>query len=123
MPHLPPEPTDPFEETPPEPPGLMRASDLVTDEEDLDAGDYEPVPGGTLYKGFRVCTGGDIPVVKAHAHLRGRFYVESPEGSAGLVPWDGSQIIWPWEAAWAQDLHRTSVETFLKEEPKKKERK
>jgi len=101
---------------------FVRASDLITDPEDLDTGDWEP---GGRYKGFTVLGREDWPEnhEAIHGNQRNRFYVQSVAGTIGLVPWDGSQIIWPWERAWAQDLHRTSVETFLKEEPKKKERK
>ena len=33
------------------------------------------------------------------------FYVKSPQGKVGLVPFPNSTVVWPWEtAAWAQDL-------------------
>lgn len=31
------------------------------------------------------------------------FYVISPRGTIGWVPWVGSIIAWPWEAAWEAD--------------------
>jgi hypothetical protein len=111
--------------------GFVRASSLVENPEELDTGDWEP---GGKYKGFEVLPREEWPSVSdvmpdpekgivGHANQARRFYVVSATGMVGLVPWDGSQIIWPWEAAWRQDMHRTSVESFLKEEPKKKERK
>ena len=48
-----------------------------------------------------------------------RFYVESPSGTPGLVPWPGSMVIWPWERAWSQDMNRTEVQSMLKEDEKK----
>jgi len=32
------------------------------------------------------------------------FYVQSPRGTIGWVPWIGSVVAWPWEAAWEADL-------------------
>lgn len=97
-------------------PGLVRASDLIA-EEDRDQGDFEP---GDLYKGFKILGHGDWPDVRAHERLHRRFYVVSPEGTVGLVPWEGSQIVWPWEAAWQQDLHRSEVQSFLKDDRKER---
>jgi len=42
-------------------------------------------------------------------------------GEIGMVPWEGSQVVWPWESGWEQDLYRPEVTSLLKEE--KKERK
>jgi hypothetical protein len=108
-------------------PGLVRASDLI-DLADRDQGDFEP---GGLYKGFKILPREQWPEVSetmpdpgqgvvGHANQKRRFYVESPKGTVGLVPWEGSQIVWPWEAAWAQDLYRPEVHTLLKDEPKRK---
>ena len=76
------------------------------------------------YKGFPVLEASQLPagLPGVHASLPGRFYVASPLGAVGLVPWEGSKIIWPWEAGWVQDLHRENVQSLLKptEEKKKK---
>jgi hypothetical protein len=46
---------------------------------------------------------------KTHASRWGqRFYVESGDGTVGLVPWPGSQIVWPWEQAWLVDMGRVT---------------
>jgi hypothetical protein len=121
---VPPDDNPFLDETPPEPPGpkLSRASDLVSDPEELDVGDWEP---GNKYKGFDVVSRDEWPEdhEKLHGNLPRRFYVRSMSGQIGLVPWDGSRITWPWEQGWTQDLYRDIVESFLKEEPKKKEKK
>ena len=110
---------------------FARASDLVSDPEDLDQGDYTP---DGAYKGFPIIPRSEWPEVAdvmpdpkrgivGHANQKGRFYVKSPDGTVGLVPWDGSQIVWPWEeTAWAQDLHRPEVQSLLKEEKPRKGR-
>ena len=123
---------DALPDTPSEPPAgergeqslppLVRASDLI-DPEDQDQGDFEP---GGFYKGFKILPRHLWPAnewTPRHAERWGdrRFYVTSENGTCGLVPWEGSLIIWPWDRAWTVDLHRTEVETLLKEE--KKERK
>jgi len=112
--------------------GFVRASSLVRDPDALDVGDYEPGPNEvTLYKSFPIIPRSEWPDVAdvmpdpkngvvGHANQKGRFYVRSPKGTIGLVPWDGSQVVWPWDAAWAQDMYRPQVESLLKEEPKKK---
>ena len=104
-------------------PDLVRASDLVTDPETLDQGDYEPGPeGDTLYKSFPILAREDWPEdhEALHGNQKRRFYVRSYGGVTGMVPWDGSQIVWPWEQAWVQDLYRPEVTSLLKEEKKKK---
>lgn len=114
----------------PERPALIRASDLI-DPEDHDQGDFEP---GGRYKGFEIIDREHWPPeadvmpdaskgIVGHANQKQRFYVRSMSGKTGLVPWPGSQIVWPWEAAWKQDLYRAEVQSFLKEEPEKKKRK
>ena len=37
------------------------------------------------------------------------FYVRSPRGTIGWVPWIGSAIAWPWEIAWEADLVERSA--------------
>ena len=112
------------EETPPEPlpagepPTLLRASQLLDPDDDQDEGDFEP---GGLYKGFEIIPPREWPHVPAHAVLQRRFYVRFND-TMGLVPWPGSKIVWPWENAWEQDLHREEVETFLKPEDEKKQK-
>jgi hypothetical protein len=51
----------------------------------------------------------DLPKAQAERWPQ-RFYVESETGIVGLVPWPGSQIVWPWEAGWRVDMHRPSSE-------------
>jgi len=83
-----------------------------------------------LYKGFRIIPEHEWPPeahrlpspgVAGHANQKRRFYVESETGEIGMVPWEGSQVVWPWESGWEQDLYRPEVTSLLKEE--KKERK
>lgn len=122
---------DLIEETPPEPlgdlvsevvpgeslPALVTASSLM-DGEEPDEGDFEP----GRYKGFEILPPSEWPAVKAHAHITRRFYVRFND-TVGLVPWSGSVIVWPWERGWDADLHRTEVQSLLKEpkkEPKKR---
>jgi hypothetical protein len=104
-------------------PGLVRARDLIASE-DLDQGDFEP---GGLYKGFQILPREQWPPesdltpdpergIVGHANQTRRFYVVSPLGTVGLVPWEGSQVVWPWEQAWRQDLYRPEVQTFLKDD-------
>ena len=105
--------------------GFVRASSLVRDPDALDVGDYEPGENGvTLYKGFPVLPREGWPAdhETLHGNQKRRFYVISPAGTVGLVPWDGSQIIWPWDQAWVQDLHRSEVQSLLKEEKPRKGR-
>lgn len=46
----------------------------------------------------------------ARAKIRGAeaprpsFYVQTPRGTVGWVPWIGSVVAWPWERAWTADL-------------------
>lgn len=106
----------------PEPlPAMVRASDLS--DVDPDQGDFEP---GGLYKGFRILPSHLWPAdewTPSH-QLRypGRFYVESPAGTPGLVPFAGSMVVWPWERAWSQDLNRPQVDSLLKEPEKEKKK-
>ena len=104
-------------------PPLMKASDLL-DPADEDMGDFEP---GGLYRGFRMIPEhlwpADEWTPRHQARFPQRFYVESPSGTPGLVPWPGSQIVWPWERAWSVDLHREQVESFLKPDEEKKGKK
>lgn len=92
---------------------LMRASALLPPDVDQDMGDFEP----GAYKGFEIVPPDEWPTVKAHARIERRFYVRHND-TFGMVPWPGSQIVWPWEAGWEQDLHRDTVTSFLKEEKK-----
>jgi len=32
------------------------------------------------------------------------FYVKSPRGTIGWVPWIGSSVVWPWDLAWEVDM-------------------
>lgn len=97
--------------------GLVPASSLIEGELE-DDGDFEP---GGRYKGFRMVSAPLVPPPpSSHQSLPARFYVESPEGAVGLVPWPGSQIAWPWEAGWTQDLHRTEVQSLVRPERKAK---
>lgn len=102
-----------------ESPALIKASDLL-DADDLDQGDFEP---GGKYKGFQILPKHLWPDEPQHGTWEERFYVQTPSGTPGLVPWVGSQIIWPWESAWAVDLHRTEVESFLRPDEEKKTQK
>ena len=97
---------------------LVTASSLLDPSDDQDEGDFEP---GGKYKGFEIMPPREWPTVPNHLSLPRRFYVRFND-TVGLVPWAGSKIIWPWESAWDQDLHRDQVESFLKE-PEKKEKK
>jgi hypothetical protein len=94
---------------------VARARDLLPSEleEDVSVGGY--------YKGFTVVPEPDTPP-SAHSAYPRRFYVESPSRLVGLVPWPGSQIIWPWERGWAADMNRVEVHSALKDEPSKKKK-
>ena len=95
--------------------GLVTAASLLDPDEDPDQGDFEP----GRYKGFEILPESEWPVVKKHTHIKGRFYVRNND-TVGMVPWPGSMIVWPWEAAWERDLYRETVTSFLKEEKKEK---
>lgn len=95
--------------------GLVTAASLLPPDFDHDQGDFGP--GGT-YKGFEILPESEWPQEKRHAHIKRRFYVRHND-TVGLVPWPGSMIVWPWEAAWEQDLYRETVTSYLKEEEKK----
>jgi hypothetical protein len=47
------------------------------------------------------------------------FYVESKSGTTGWVPWVGSPVVWPWEAAWEADLLEGSESDFREKDVKK----
>jgi len=126
---------DPFEEPGPEPAdfapvdereppsldtltagaGLVTAASFLPEGFDPDEGDFGP--DGT-YKGFEILPADEWPQVARHAHIRRRFYVRHND-TMGMVPWPGSKIVWPWEAAWEQDLYRETVTSYLKEDEKK----
>jgi hypothetical protein len=100
------------------PAGLTSARDLLPQGYDEDEGDFEP---GGRYKGFPILPPHLWPDEPAHAaRWPNRFYVSTDRDTPGLVPWPGSQIVWPWERAWSVDLHREQVQSFLKEEKGKK---
>jgi hypothetical protein len=110
-------------------PRLVSARSLVENPDDLDAGDFEPSLSGMLYKGFRIIPEHEWPAeahrypeegVAGHANQKRRFYVESATGDIGLVPWEGSQVVWPWESGWDQDMYRPEVTSLLKEDKEKK---
>lgn len=113
-----------LEETPPEPlpasepPQLVTAASLLDPDDDQDEGDFEP---GGMYKGFEIIPPREWPHVPAHMAVQRRFYVRFND-TVGMVPWPGSKIIWPWESAWERDLHRDEVESFLKPEDEKKQK-
>jgi hypothetical protein len=101
------------------PAGFVSARSLLPEGYDEDEGDFEP---GGLYKGFRIIPPHLWPDEPLHARWPSRFYVSTDRDTPGLVPWPGSQIVWPWERGWQVDLHRTEVQSFLKEEKKEKKR-
>lgn len=74
------------------------------------------------YKGFQIIPSGQLPpgLPAVHAGLSERFYVASPRGNVGLVPWAGSVVVWPWERGWLQDLSRSNVQSLLRPEKAKK---
>lgn len=97
--------------------GLVTAASLVDGPPDEPAElGFEP---DDRYLGFAIVPRHLWPLEPRHEHFTERFYVETVEGTLGLVPWPGSKIVWPWERAWQQDLHRTEVQSFLKDEKKK----
>ena len=95
--------------------GLVTAASLLPPDFDHDQGDFTP---DGRYKGFDILPPDEWPSVKRHAHIKRKFYVRYNE-TVGLVPWPGSVIVWPWEAAWEQDLYRETVTSYLKEPEKK----
>ena len=100
--------------------GMTTARSLLPEGYDEDEGDFEP---GGLYKGFRIIPQHLWPDEPRHAaRWPTRFYVSTDKDTPGLVPWVGSQIVWPWERAWHVDLHREQVQSFLKEEKKEKKK-
>jgi len=46
------------------------------------------------------------------------FYVRGSRGTIGWVPWIGAAVVWPWEAAWVQDLRRKTIPPRLKKKAK-----
>jgi len=94
---------------------LVTASSLLPSGYEEDEGDFEP---GGRYRGFEIVPPAEWPQLRMHAHVRRRFYVRHND-TMGLVPWPGSKIIWPWEQAWEQDLHRETVTSYLKDDEKK----
>lgn len=92
---------------------LVTASQIAEVEDDQ--GDFGP----DGYKGFAIVERHLWPDEPQHAIWAQRFYVASPLGSLGVVPWAGSTIIWPWMKAWQADLHREQVDSFLREPEKK----
>src|SRR4030095_14883871 len=71
---------------------LTTASALTSDQ--VEESDFV----GDTYKGFPIIPRSQIPksLPQAHAALELRFYVLSPLGAVGLVPWPGSKIVLPW---------------------------
>jgi len=99
---------------------ITTAAALTHDEfEPADLG-FEP---DNRYLTFEILGEQDWPTITSHQIWKTRFYVASPRGTVGVVPWAGSRVIWPWERAWGTDLHRAEVESFLKEDEKKAKRK
>lgn len=92
---------------------LQPASSLGQVEEDM--GDFE----GGRYRGFLILDGIPPETPATHQSLPRRFYVTSPNGTPGLVPFPGSTVIWPWERGWVQDLHAEKVDSLLRPEKKK----
>lgn len=108
---------------------LTTARSLLPADYDEDEGDFEPSPEGTRYKGFLLVAPSEWPPeahvwpsegVAGHANQKARFYVLSPAGRVGLVPWPGSKVVWPWDAGWLQDAYRSEVTPLLKDEKEKK---
>jgi len=96
---------------------ITTAAALAEDDfsEPADLG-FEP---DNRYLSFEIVGEQDWPTNTRHQLWKRRFYVRSPRGTIGVVPWAGSRVIWPWEAAYGADLHRSEVESFLKEDEKK----
>lgn len=90
---------------------LTTASSLAEVEED--AGDFGP---GATYKGFAILPEPPLDVPLSHSRLHNGFYVRSPRGMLGFVPWPGSVVVWETEAGWVQDLYRPEVISLLKDE-------
>lgn len=95
---------------------LTSAASLLPEGYDHDEGDFGP--DGT-YKGFEILHEAEWPRVERHLHIAKRFYVRHND-TVGMVPWPGSKIIWPWDAAWEQDLYREQVTSYLKPDEQKK---
>lgn len=95
---------------------LVPAS-MLEDPDDIDMGDYGP---GRTYKSFAILAEPPLDVPETHARFHDGFYVRSPRGMLGFVPWPGSMVVWETELAWEQDLFRPEVHTLLKEDEKKK---
>jgi len=98
-----------------EPPSLIRASDLLDEEAEPAELGFEP---GNLYRGQQIMDTREAQD-PAHTYLFDEataplgvvrsFYVQSKDGTYGLVPWAGSTIIWPHEQAWTQDLYHAQM--------------
>lgn len=95
---------------------LVPAS-MLEDPADIDLGDFGP---GRTYKSFAILSEPPIDVPESHSRFHDGFYVRSPRGMLGFVPWPGSMVVWETEAAWEQDLYRPEVHSLLKEDPKEK---
>ena len=62
---------------------------------------YQPYPERPRFRVLpRVRWPRDLPVTHERRWGDRRFYIESDNGVVGLVPWPGSHVVWPWEAAW-----------------------
>lgn len=101
--------------------GLMKASDLLDPGHEESPEDYGFEPDNK-YMGFQIVGEDRWPDVPKHQVFKQRFYVESNRGTVGLVPWPGSQVVWPWEVAWTVDLYRDTVTSLLKPEKEAKKR-
>lgn len=99
---------------------VLTSASALAETEEPDEGDFGPDGD---YKGFPILAQRPKGVPSTHSTLELRFYVSSPLGAVGLVPWPGSKIIWPWERGWVQDLHRETVTSFLKPQEEKKAKK
>ena len=95
---------------------LVTASDLIDHEDEPAELGFEP---DNKYLSFQIIGEQDWPDVRRHQLWKQRFYVISPRGVIGLVPWPGSRIVWPWDAGWTVDSHKEKVDSLLKEEKKK----
>jgi len=96
---------------------LARASQLAEVEEDV--GDFGP---DNTYKGFAILPEPPLEAPDSHSGYLNGFYVLSPRGMLGFVPWSGSVVVWETEAAWYQDLRKTDVQSLLKEEKEGKKK-
>jgi hypothetical protein len=100
-------------------PAMTTASALIEEEsEPADLG-FEP---DNRYLSFQILGEQDWPDVSRHQIWKQRFYVLSPKGIVGVVPWPGSRIIWPWETGWQADMHRDIVTSLLKEPEREKKK-